>query len=114
MAATRGDEGGQAYRAIGRRHDATGERFGLGNGRKGHRFDDRATDHVLSAQAPETWSVFVESLRQLGLVEGENLTFERRYAENRLDRLPELAAELVRLKIDVIVALGTLAPLAAK
>jgi putative ABC transport system substrate-binding protein len=67
-----------------------------------------------SAQAPETWSVFVEALRQLGLVEGENLTFERRYAENRLDRLPELAAELVRLKVDVIVALGTLAPLAAK
>jgi putative ABC transport system substrate-binding protein len=56
----------------------------------------------------------VEALRQLGLVEGKNITFEHRYAENRLDRLPELAAELVRLNVDVIVALGTLAPLAAK
>jgi len=47
-------------------------------------------------------------------VEGENVVFERRYAENRLERLPELAADLVRLKVDVIVAAGTLAPLAAK
>jgi len=45
---------------------------------------------------------------------GKNFVFEYRYAENRLDRLPELAAELVRLKVDVIVGLGTLAPLAAK
>ena len=42
------------------------------------------------------------------------ILFERRYAENNLDRLPELAAELVRLDVDVIVAFGTLAPLAAK
>jgi putative ABC transport system substrate-binding protein len=48
------------------------------------------------------------------MVEGENVVFERRYAENRLERLPELAADLVRLKVDVIVAGGTLAPLAAK
>ena len=45
---------------------------------------------------------------------GENVVFERRYAENRLERLPELAADLVRLKVDVIIAGGTLAPLAAK
>jgi putative ABC transport system substrate-binding protein len=63
---------------------------------------------------PELWSAFVEALRRLGLVEGANITFERRYAENRLDRLPELAAELVRLNVDVIVTVGTLAPLAAK
>src|SRR5262249_17209178 len=43
-----------------------------------------------------------------------NIAFERRYAENRPERLPELAAELVRLKVDVIAAGGTLAPLAAK
>jgi putative tryptophan/tyrosine transport system substrate-binding protein len=55
-----------------------------------------------------------EILRELGWVEGENVVFERRYAENRLERLPELAADLVRLKVDVIVATGTLAPLAAK
>jgi putative ABC transport system substrate-binding protein len=57
---------------------------------------------------------FTEALRELGWVEGENVVFERRYAENRLERLPELAADLVRLKVDVIAAGGTLAPLAAK
>jgi putative tryptophan/tyrosine transport system substrate-binding protein len=58
--------------------------------------------------------VMTEALRGLGWVEGENVVFERRYAENQLERLPELAADLVRLKVDVIVAGGTLAPLAAK
>ncbi len=55
-----------------------------------------------------------DALRELGYVEGKNLTFERRFAEDRLDRLPGLAAELVSLKVDVIMAAGTLAPLAAK
>ena len=50
----------------------------------------------------------------MGWIEGKNVAFERRYAENRPERLPELAAELVRLNVDVIVAIGTLAPLAAK
>ena len=53
-------------------------------------------------------------MREFGWIEGKNVVFERRYAENRLDRLPELAADLVRLKVDVIAAAGTLAPLAAK
>jgi putative ABC transport system substrate-binding protein len=48
------------------------------------------------------------------LIEGTNITFARRYAENRLDHLPALAAELVRMNPDVIVTVGTLAPLAAK
>ncbi len=56
----------------------------------------------------------VEALRELGWIEGKNVAFEYRYAENRPDRLPELAAELVHFKVDVIVAAGTLAPLAAK
>jgi putative ABC transport system substrate-binding protein len=59
-------------------------------------------------------AVFFEALRELGWVEGKNVDFEHRYADNRLERLPELAAELVRLKVDVIAAAGTLAPLAAK
>jgi putative tryptophan/tyrosine transport system substrate-binding protein len=58
--------------------------------------------------------VLTEALRELGWVEGENVVFERRYAENRLERLPEMAVDLVRLKVDVIAAGGTLAPLAAK
>jgi putative ABC transport system substrate-binding protein len=65
-------------------------------------------------QLSELAGGFVEGLRELGWIEGKNVVFEFRYAENRLDRLPELAAELVRLKVDVIVASGTLAPLAAK
>jgi putative ABC transport system substrate-binding protein len=59
-------------------------------------------------------AAFTNALRELGWVEGQNITIERRYAENRLERLPELAAELVRLNVEVIVAVGTLGPLAAK
>jgi putative tryptophan/tyrosine transport system substrate-binding protein len=55
-----------------------------------------------------------DSLRELGMIEGKNLIFEGRYAENDLDRLPALATELVSLKVDVIVGVATLAPLAAK
>ena len=55
-----------------------------------------------------------DDLRELGLIEGKNLVFEGRYADNRLDRLPALAAELVSLHADVIVTAGTLAPLATK
>src|SRR5262245_4236279 len=59
-------------------------------------------------------SAFFDGLRELGWVEGKNVVFENRNAENRLERLPELAADLVRLNVDVIVATGTLGPLAAK
>jgi ABC-type uncharacterized transport system substrate-binding protein len=59
-------------------------------------------------------SAFANGLRELGWIEGQNITVERRYAENRLERLPVLAAELVKLNVDVIVAVGTLGPLAAK
>ncbi len=55
------------------------------------------------------------ALRELGYVEGQNIAIEYRYAEGRVDRFPELAAELVRLKVDIIVvAGGGRAPLAAK
>src|SRR3984893_16528871 len=55
-----------------------------------------------------------EGLRELGYVEGQNIAFEFRSAEGKLDRLPELASELVRLKVDVIVALYVPCALAAK
>ncbi len=45
-------------------------------------------------------------LRELGYVEGKNIVTEYRYAEGKFDRLPDFAAELVRLKVDVIVAAG--------
>jgi putative ABC transport system substrate-binding protein len=49
---------------------------------------------------------FRQTLRELGYVEGKNIAIEFRYAEDKLDRLPALAAELVRLKVDVIVTGG--------
>jgi putative ABC transport system substrate-binding protein len=60
------------------------------------------------------WREFRQGLRELGYVEGQNIRFEFRSAQGRLDRPPELAAELVRLKVDVIVAWFTPAALAAK
>src|SRR5262249_59077439 len=54
-----------------------------------------------------------EALRKSGYVEGHNLLFEFRSAEEELDRLPRLAAELVALKVDFIVAIYTQCPLAA-
>ena len=48
----------------------------------------------------------IEVLRELGYVEGQNLVVERRYAEGKTDRLPGLARELVRIPVDVIVAVG--------
>jgi putative ABC transport system substrate-binding protein len=55
-----------------------------------------------------------EGMRQLGYVEGQNLAFEFRSADGRPERLPELAADLVRLRVDVIVALYVPCALAAK
>jgi ABC-type uncharacterized transport system substrate-binding protein len=55
-----------------------------------------------------------EGLRELGYVEGQNLAFEFRSAEGKADQLPKLAAELVRLKVDLIVALYVPCALAAK
>lgn len=49
---------------------------------------------------------FLAGLRQLGYIEGQNIAIEWRLAEGRFDRLPELATELVRLKVDVILAPG--------
>ena len=57
---------------------------------------------------------FREGMRDLGWIEGRNLIFEYRYAEGQVDRLPALADELVRLKVDLIVASPTPSALAAK
>ena len=58
--------------------------------------------------------VLWEALRELGYVEGQNLTIELRYFEGKVERLEELGAEMVRLKVDVIVVFTTPAALAAK
>jgi putative ABC transport system substrate-binding protein len=66
-----------------------------------------------SAQAGRL-EVFRQALRELGYVEGKNIVIEYRYAEDQLDRLPALAAELAGLKVDVIVTAGPTATRPAK
>jgi putative ABC transport system substrate-binding protein len=62
----------------------------------------------------DRYQAFLQGLRDHGYVEGHNVVIEYRSAEEKLDRLPTLAAELVRLKVDVIVAAATVTALAAK
>ena len=59
-------------------------------------------------------NAFRQELSKLGWIEGKNFTIEYRFAEQKPDRLPELAAELVGLKVDLIVVAGTPSALAAK
>ncbi|MBI4490327.1 MAG: ABC transporter substrate-binding protein [Deltaproteobacteria bacterium] len=67
----------------------------------------------LSADSPRVEG-FRQGLRKLGYVEGKNIIIEYRYADGKFDRLPALAAELVRLKVDVIVTAGATNTRAAK
>jgi putative ABC transport system substrate-binding protein len=69
------------------------------------------------SQAPPTEpqiEAFRQGLRDLGYIEGKNILIEYRHTEGKPDRLPGLAAELVRLKVDIIVVAGALATSAAK
>ena len=59
-------------------------------------------------------SPFRQGLRELGYVEGQTIAIEYRFADGRPERLPALAAELVRLKMDIVVTAAPPAPLAAK
>jgi putative ABC transport system substrate-binding protein len=62
----------------------------------------------------QLWETLRQRLRELGYLEGHNIAFESRFGEGKPDRLPRLVAELLALKVDVIVASGTPASLAAK
>ena len=72
----------------------------------------------LGSASPSAASARIEALRQglreLGYVDGQNIVIEQRYAEEKLDRLNELAAELARLKVNVIVTVGPAATRPAK
>ena len=72
----------------------------------------------LGVATPEAWATRVDALRagfrDLGYIEGKNIVIEYRYAQGQYDRLPELAAEFVRLKVDVIVTHAGPGALAAK
>ena len=71
------------------------------------------TGASLSAQSARI-EAFRQGLRELGYVEGKNIVIEWRSAEANLDRLPSLAAELVRLKVDIILTGGSAPTRAAK
>jgi ABC-type uncharacterized transport system substrate-binding protein len=66
------------------------------------------------SSTPARIEAFRQGLREVGYVEGKNIIIEFRYAEGKFDRLPALAAELVRLKVDVVVTTGALVTRAAK
>ena len=66
------------------------------------------------AEGRHLWESCRQGLRELGYVEGQNIVLEPRWADGRYERLPELAAELVRLKVDIIVSAATPASRAAK
>ena len=67
-----------------------------------------------SAAASQWTAAFVQRLRELGWIEGRTVTIEYRWAEGRTERIAEIAAEFVRLKVDVIVTYGTPGTGAAK
>jgi putative tryptophan/tyrosine transport system substrate-binding protein len=69
---------------------------------------------MLWPNPPTTFGAMRQGLKDFGYLEGQNIAFEFRWAEGKLDQLPELAAELVRLQVDVIVTLAPQATLAAK
>ena len=68
----------------------------------------------ISPDAPDLLQAFREGLKETGYIERDSMAIEYRAAQNQIDRLPEFAADLVRRKVDVIVAGNTAAALAVK
>ena len=81
---------------------------------KVHRIGFLSTSSPSDPRMQRRLEAFRQGLRELGYVEGQNIAIESRWAEGKYDRLPDLAADLVRLKVDVIVAAAAPAIQAAK
>src|SRR5262245_552767 len=84
-------------------HAQTGKIFGIG-----------ILDPSTASGSAVLWEAFRQELFRLGWIEGNNITIEKRFADQKDERLSELAAELVRLKVDLIVAPDTPSILAVK
>ena len=67
-----------------------------------------------SSDSASSREILLKALHELGYIDGKNITIEYRYADNKVERLPALADELVRLKADVLVTTSTPAAIAAK
>ena len=78
-----------------------------------HSPSDRYSDPAAEASTP-LWAAFRQGLRDLGYAEGTNIVLEYRFAAGQNERLPELAAELVRVKVDIIVTNSGAAAQAAR
>ena len=76
--------------------------------RRGAAAEESTADRISigNRAATETVEAIRLALRELGYIEGQNIAIEYRYAEGKVDRYPVLAAELVRLKVDIIVVAG--------
>ena len=100
-------------------HHAARRRGGRVAARGARAASGEAADHRVPrrrhADKPAPWiAAFVQRLRELGWIEGRTVAIEYRWAEGRTERYAEIAAEFVRLKVDVILAGGTEAAVAAK
>lgn len=69
---------------------------------------------ISASPEPPQVRAFRQELRELGYIEGKNVVFETRFAEGRSERLPELFAELIRLKVDVLMTGSAVSAIAAK
>jgi putative ABC transport system substrate-binding protein len=81
---------------------------------KVHRIGILGTYSRTTPEYAHLWMALMQGLQELGYIEGQNIAVERRFMEGKPERLPELAAELVRLNVGVIVAGGQPPPVAAK
>src|SRR6266566_5964525 len=58
------------------------------------------------------WEALLDGLQERGYREGQNLVFERRFSEGKAERFPEIAAEMIQLRVDLVIAITTPAALA--